>query len=64
MTLEKLINLKISIIKEENKRIVRKKWIEYKRSYDELGGQATISDKIKYREMYLDYIKYMVCKNE
>jgi hypothetical protein len=55
--LEELINLKISMRKKEEKNIVRKKFFEYLKKYDD--GERTIADKIRHREIFITYCAYM-----
>jgi len=60
--LEQLIGLKKSIRNKESKLEVKKKFIEYTNAYDE--GERDVIDKIKHREIALEYFKYMGRNNE
>lgn len=55
--LEQLINLKLAIRQKKEKHIVKQKFLEYLNEYD--NADRTISDKIRHREIFYIYCKYM-----
>jgi hypothetical protein len=57
--LEKLVVVKIAIDNNKPKEEVDKKYNEYLTFYEELGGEQTISDKIRNRELLFKYINYI-----
>lgn len=61
MILEKLINVKIAMLKNKTKHEVRDKYLEYVNEYDK--GCRSLRDKIEKRELFYDYMRYME-KNE
>lgn len=56
--LESLINLKTAIRHNKSKSEVREKFLEYSRKYDDLENK-NIGDKIRHREIFYNYIRYM-----
>lgn len=55
--LEELINLKISMRKKESKAIVKEKFSNYLRVYDD--GERDVADKIRHREIIESYCRYI-----
>jgi hypothetical protein len=55
--LEELINLKISMRKKESKAIVKEKFSNYLRVYDD--GERDVADKIRHREIIESYWRYI-----
>jgi len=55
--LEQLINLKLSMRHKESKEIVKQKFEDYSNAYDNYDKE--ISDKIRHREIFLTYSRYM-----
>lgn len=60
--LSELINVKMSIRKKEPKSIVKKKFLNYLQVYDD--GERTVADKIRHREIFETYCKYMMREKE
>lgn len=57
--LEELINVKIAIRHHKAKHIVKKKFIEYLEAYDNAEPDVDVGDKIRHREIFLQYVRYM-----
>lgn len=55
--LEELINLKTAIKHHKAKHIVKQKFITYLEAYD--NADKDIGDKIRHREIFCQYVKYM-----
>jgi hypothetical protein len=54
-----LIAVKIAIRHHKAKHIVKQKFIEYLEAYDNQEPDADVGDKIRHREIFLAYTKYM-----
>jgi hypothetical protein len=57
MILEKLINVKIAMLKNKPKSEVRDKYLEYMNEYDK--ECRSIRDKVENRELFYSYLKYI-----
>lgn len=58
MSLEiRIINFKLAMKRNKPKNVVRYKFRKYMEEYDEM--EKTIGDKIRHRELALDYFRYM-----
>lgn len=57
MILEKLINVKIAMLKNKPKNEVRDKYLEYMNEYDK--ECRSVSDKADQRRMFYSYLEYM-----
>jgi len=55
--IEKLVNIRLAMKKGKSKDVVRYKFKEYMKLYDE-KDKDTI-DKIMHRELFYDYLRYM-----
>lgn len=55
--LEKLINLKIAMKRNKPKSEIKEKFKDYSTAYD--NCDKTIQDKIRHREVFYDYVRYM-----
>jgi hypothetical protein len=56
---KEIINFKMSIRKKEPKHIVKQKFFEYTRGYDELAGEKTVRDKLEHKDLFNMYCRYM-----
>lgn len=61
--LEEMINLKIAMKKGKSKSEVREKYKLYCDKYDELE-ERTVYDKIEYRNLRLDFYRYMAASGD
>lgn len=60
MTLEaRIINFKKAIRQGKSKSIVKFKYLEYMKEYDELAGEQTVGDKVRHKDLFNDYCRYM-----
>lgn len=55
--IEELINVKLAIRHNKPKSEVRDKFLLYTRAYDE--AEKDVGDKIRHREIFMTYIRYM-----
>jgi hypothetical protein len=57
--LESRLSLLWAIKTRKPKEVVKERFINYCEEYDELGGRTTVEDKIRHREIFGKYAKYM-----
>jgi len=57
MTLEKMINCKVAMLKNKPKHEVQGLYLEYLHEYD--NKEKTVRDKIEHREFFYQYLRYM-----
>jgi hypothetical protein len=59
----KIINLKLAMKKGRTKDIIRYKYQEYMKYYDNLANPS-ITQKINHRDLFYDYTRYMMSSGD
>lgn len=62
--LEEILEVKKAIRHHKAKHIVKQKFIEYLKKYDDSDFEPDVGDKIRHKEIFLSYARYMYGKNE